>query len=232
MRAAIYFTPPPDAPLAQAAAHWLGRSSYSQVPVREPDQTIDAIVREPARYGFHATLKAPFRLAEDANLAMLNDALSAFVAQRKSFVLPALALKRISHFFAPVPGEPCPSLALLERDALHAFEPFRAPLSEAETARRRPNLLTDRQRRNMDDWGYPYVLDEFRFHMTLTGAVAPQDAAFAEARLSEHFADFVGAPLVLDGLAIFVEPEPGLPFRIHARHSFHSASLCIPAGAT
>ncbi|MHA6646145.1 DUF1045 domain-containing protein [Mesorhizobium sp. A623] len=231
MRAAIYFTPSPDAPLTKAAALWLGRDAYVQAPPRAPDPAIDAMVGEPARYGFHATLKAPFRLTEGTNLAMLNDALTAFVAQQESFVLPPLTLSRIGNFFALVPGEPCPPLALLERAALHAFEPFRAPLSEAETARRRPDLLTDRQRRHLGDWGYPYVLDEFRFHMTLTGEIASQDAAGIEARLREQFADFIDAPLTFDGLAIFAEDEAGVPFGIHAWHPLQPTHSSIPTGA-
>ena len=33
--------------------------------------------------------------------------------------------------------------------------------------------LTDRQEALLTQWGYPYVMEEFRFHITLTGALDP-----------------------------------------------------------
>lgn len=225
MRAAIYFTPPAGAPLTEAAARWLGRDAFSGEPTREADPLIDPLVAEPARYGFHATLRAPFRLAEGRSVAALDEALADFAAARETFVVPSLALARLGPFFALVPADTGHELRALESAVLKAFEPFRAPLTEAEIARRRPERLTARQRRYLAERGYPFVLEEFRFHLTLTGPLGPDEAGAVEPSLRERLADFDGAPLLIDALALFVEPEPGAPFRVQARHPFRSPSL-------
>ncbi|WAJ26119.1 DUF1045 domain-containing protein [Antarcticirhabdus aurantiaca] len=222
MRAALYYAPPDGAPLARLAADWLGRDAATGEATRKPDPRLDPLVAEPARYGFHATMKAPFRLAEGRTLAELDESLAAFCAARGAASVERLALRRIGRFFALVPDGPHPDLATLADETVRAFEPFRAPLSEAETARRAPERLTPRQRALLGDWGYPYVFDEFRFHMTLTGPVPDEDAAALEAELAERLAPVIDRPLAIDGLALFVEPEPDAPFRLHARHPLAS----------
>jgi putative phosphonate metabolism protein len=229
MRAAIYFTPASGTQLAQAAARWLGRDPFTGAPTREADARIDAIVGDPARYGFHATLKAPFRLAEGRTLAELDGALDAFASARQGFVLPALALARLGQFFALVPERTNPAVQALEGDVLRHFEPFRAALTEAEVEKRRPHRLTPRQRELLGRWGYPHVLDEFRFHMTLTGPVAFAEFPWVEAMLSARFASFIGKPLAVEALALFVEPESGAPFAVRSTHPFRARALAVPA---
>lgn len=229
MRAAIYLALAPGTPLADTAARWLGRDAFCGLPTREPDPQIDALVREPARYGFHATLKAPFRLAEGRTLGALAAGLDVFVSARQGFVVPRIALARLGQFFALVADAPTPALGALEGDVLRHFEPFRAPLSDIEIARRRPERLTPRQRELLMAWGYPFVLDEFRFHLTLTGPVPPVEFPWVEAMLAARFASFIGEPLAVEALALFVEPEPGAPFAAHSIHSFKLPSVAEPA---
>lgn len=229
MRAAIYFAPSPETLLAQAAARWLGRDAFTGRIVREADPQIDPMVRDPARYGFHATLKAPFRLAEGRRLDELDSALDAFAASRQGFVLPALSLARLGQFFALVPERTNAAIQSLEGDVLRHFEPFRAPLTETEIERRRPHRLTPRQRELLDRWGYPNVLDEFRFHMTLTGPVPFAEFPWVEAMLSARFASFIGKPLAIEALTLFVEQEPGVPFTVHSFHPFRAQAMAVPA---
>jgi putative phosphonate metabolism protein len=224
MRAAIYFTPPRDAPLTRLAAAWLGRDAFSDGPTEAPLP----LVAEPARYGFHATIKPPFRLAEGRTLEELDEALADFCHRHRRAEIAQLELHRIGRFFALVPGGREPALHALADETVRQFEPFRAPLDAAELARRAPDRLTERQREHLDRWGYPYVFDEFRFHMTLTGPVADEDAAAVEARLRERFAPVIGQSLAIDGLALFVEPRPGGPFRVHTLHSLSSDTATSP----
>lgn len=220
MRAAIYFTPPAGDTLTRAAAAWLGRDAFGGEPTRGQDAFIDPLVADPARYGFHATIRAPFRIADGFALADVDARLAAFATSRRPLTLPEIELRRIGPFFALVPASPSRELADLEADVLRAFEPFRAPLSNAEIARRRPERLSERQRAHLAAWGYPHVLDEFRFHMTLTGPVDARTTGTAETMLAERFAAFVGKPLPIGGLAVFTEPEPGAAFRVHSLHPF------------
>ncbi len=218
MRAAIFYTPAPDGALARLAAGWLGRDAFTGAAASQ-DPSHRLLVAEPARYGFHATLKAPFRLAEGTALEGVARQLRSFCAGRAGPTIRRLTLAQLGPFFALVPADPEPGLATLEADALRSFEPYRAPLDAAAIARRRPDRLTPRQLEHLHRWGYPFVLDEFRFHMTLTGPLR-EGAAAVRRDLEAHFAEVLGRPLPLDGLALFVEPEPGAPFRVHAYHPF------------
>lgn len=229
MRAAVYAAPAPDSTLGRLAAAWLGRDAFTGEPTRGADPERDLLVAEPARYGFHATLRAPFRPKPGIDFDALSSRLEAFCAARHAPVIRTLALAQLGAFYALVPGEPEPALQTLEGEVLDAFEPLRAPLTEAEIARRRPECLSARQREHLDAWGYPFVRDEFRFHMTLTGPV-PGAAEEIRHALQAHFAPVLGRPLPLDGLGLFVEPEAGAPFRVHSFHPFGSTAARQPAG--
>lgn len=221
MRYAVYFTPARDAPLGRIAAEWLGRDAYGGT-VR-PQGAVDGLsaaeiafhTASARRYGFHATLKAPFRLAADQSEEQLLSALDAFCEAREPVFIPRMTLARMSGFFALVPGEPVPALDALASDVVKSFEPFRAPLTEAELARRNPEALSPGQLRNLHGWGYPYVFDEFRFHMTLSGRVTPTDSPRVSRAIEHTFGAFLDAPLSIDTLALFVEPEAGAPFLVH-----------------
>ena len=188
----------------------------------------DPLVAEPARYGFHATLRAPFRLAGGVGIDAVAERLVAFCAERPAPVIRRLALGRLGDFFALVPGEPEPALHALEAAVLDVFEPVRVPPTDAEIARRRPERLTERQRAHLGRWGYPFVHEEFRFHMTLTGPV-PGAADDLRRALETHFAAVLDRPWRLDGLGLFVEPEPGAPFRVVAFHRFGQPVPLEPA---
>ncbi len=227
MRVAVYAAPAPESELARLAAAWLGRDAFTGRSTRATDPERDPWVVEPARYGFHATLKAPFRVTESTDLDTVAARLAAFCAGRPAPLIRRLVLARLGAFLALVPQDIDPALAALEADVLRTFEPFRAPLSEAEIARRRPDRLTERQRGHLLRWGYPFVLDEFRFHMTVTGPV-PEGAEHLERALGSHFATVLDRPRALDGLGLFVEPGPGEPFHVHAFHPFGPAAAPHP----
>lgn len=223
MRAAVYAAPAPHSPLGRLAADWLGRDAFTGEATRAPDPARDPLVADAARYGFHATLRAPFRPGPGVDLATLGDRLARVCADRPAPVIRSLTLGRLGAFFALVPHEPEPAILALEGAVLDGFEPFRAPLTEAEVARRDPGRLSARQQDHLDAWGYPFVRDEFRFHMTLTGPVSGPAEEIRDA-LDTHFAPVLGRPLPLDGLGLFVEPEPGAPFRVHAFHAFQPSA--------
>ena len=222
MRYALYFTPPQQAPLSRLAARWLGRDAFSGETFPMPDaggmtaEEHDALTAEPRRYGFHATLKAPFALAASVTESDLLSTVEDFAARTPAFSLPELALGQLGPFFALVPAGLHSPLQDFATRVVRAFEPFRAALSEADVARRRPEALSESERANLLRWGYPYVMDEFRFHMTLTGPVAPEHQSAVRSLLGDRFAAHIGRPLDIGGLAVFVEEARGAPFIVHS----------------
>jgi len=221
MRYAVYFTPAREEPLARTAAGWLGRDAYGGEVARYEgiaDLSAAEIAFHTAsarRYGFHATLKAPFKLARDQDEASLIAAFDAFCAAHPAVVVPHTRLAQMDGYFAIVPAERLPELDTLAAEIVRGFEPFRAPLSEAEIARRSPESLTAAQLRNLHGWGYPYIFDEFRFHMTLTGRVSQADSPRMARAIETAFGSLLAGPLAIDTLALFVEPEPAAPFIVH-----------------
>lgn len=218
MRYAIYFSPAADHPLTTTASHWLGRDAFTGEFFPTPDvagisiDDVHALTADPRRYAFHATLKAPFELAEGHTQEELLEAFEDFAASTPAFDIPNVVIGQLGRFFALVPDRVYPVLQDFAAEIVEDFEPFRAPLSDADIARRKPDSLSPEHRANLMRWGYPYVMDEFRFHMTLSGQVPPEQAPAMRTALEERFADFINKPLAIDGLAIFVEPERGAPF--------------------
>jgi len=212
LRYAVYLTPPKDSPLAAAAEAWLGRSAFTgaAAPAEAP---AGALAHVPARYGFHATMRAPFRLAAGATE---GDLLAAFGAHAAAHPPLAVALKlgRLHNFLALLAEDAGP-VAEAERLILHAFEPLRAPLTREERARRDPDRLDAVGRALLDRWGYPHVLERFTFHMTLTGPMDPADVDAVEAAAKARFGPLLGEPLTLVH-ALFREDAPGGPFHVIA----------------
>lgn len=225
-RYAIYYAPEPGSPLDRFGAAWLGRSAHTgaavertAVPGIEPQRLHD-LTAEPRRYGFHGTLKPPFALREGTTAAELVDAARAFAAARAPFLLPPLKLAALGRFLALVPSAPSPELEALAEDAVRALDRFRAPPSDAELARRRRAGLTPRQEELLALWGYPYVMDAFRFHLTLTGPLEPEDRERLMAVLQPMIADLRRDPLPMDAVCVFEEAAPGVAFAIAARLPF------------
>jgi putative phosphonate metabolism protein len=222
-RAAIYFTPPRDCGLAAFAASWLGRdvAADRDVPRRvlagvDPERQT-AITSSPRRYGFHATMKAPFDLAAGCGLDDIRHALANFVAGRPTIEGPPLALTDLYGFLALTLSAPSPAIDRLAGDCVEAFERFRAPLSDQDIARRREADLSPAQDELLAHWGYPYVFDEFRFHMTLTERLDDAERRQVQAALAPHVAPFCAAPLVIDGLSLVAQADRASPFAVIER---------------
>ena len=222
MRYALYFTPPASDPLTLSAQRWLGRNAFTGAALEQPTVTgfdaaaLAGLTADPRRYGFHATLKAPFTLSEGRSEAELIAEIGRFVAETDAFDIPEVVVGRLGSFFALVPGDHCDALQGFAAEVVRRFERFRAPLSSADIARRKPDELNADERQNLVQWGYPYVFDEFRFHMTLTGRVPAERRDAVETVLLDQFAEFHGRPLPVTGLALFREPSRGADFTVHS----------------
>jgi putative phosphonate metabolism protein len=224
-RYAIYFVPAADSALYRFGSAMLGYDCYTGADLpRPPDLDIgDAdwrtLTEEPRRYGFHATLKAPFGLTPARREDELSDAVDAFARAPREIARIAPEVRLLSAFTAIVPRAPVAALDALAAACTTAFDQFRAPLSAQERARRNPSRLTERQVSSLDRWGYPYVFDDFRFHMTLTGPLPVERRDDVPARLRRSFAQVWGErPIAIDRIGLFKQDGPDARFRV-LRHA-------------
>jgi putative phosphonate metabolism protein len=223
-RYAVYFTPPLDSPWWRFGCRWLGRDAASGATLPPPDLASlpadwEQLTAAPRRYGFHATLKAPFALSAESNERDLCAVAGAVAAGRKPFPLPTLKIQELAEFVALQPAWGSAALELLAHDCVILFERCRAPLAPDEAARRAAGL--DPWRRELlARWGYPYVFDQYRFHLTLTGPLPAPRRREVAALLAPEFERLEAEPLTVDAICVFREPGPGEPFRLAWRLGF------------
>ena len=193
-RYAIYFVPRADSALYRFGADLLGYDAFKNAVLPFADgieMQIEGwkdITADPRKYGFHATLKAPISLAAGRSETELMTAVQEFAGIPRDHPVIAPAVRAIGSFIAIVPDTPSPALQQLAADCVTAFDPFRAPLTEHDRARRNVSALTNKQIEYLDRWGYPYVFEEFQFHMTLTGSLPAQRREIILGILQTRFA--------------------------------------------
>lgn len=204
-RYAIYYLPPADSALAKFGAAWLGWDVDRAVALesRAPDLT-----ETPRKYGFHGTLKPPFRLVDGRDRAGLEAGVEALAADMAPVLLEGMALSRLGRFFALTPVGDVAALGALAAACVRELDGFRAPASEAELSRRRAKGLSPTQDAHLLAWGYPYVMDQFRFHLTLTGRVPREALAEAQARIEAALPD-LPEPFDITEIALVGERPDG-----------------------
>lgn len=218
-RYAVYFAPVRESGWWRFGAHWLGRDEANGNALAQAASLqlgageLRRITAEPRRYGFHATLKAPFRLRRDVDERTVLERVARLARGMKSVPLATLVPVWMEGFVAMVPAAPNPALNALAQACVTELDELRAPPAADEIAWRRPERMDARGRELFERFGYPLVLERFRFHMTLTGRI---DAALAGQVVAQVARPVVrlnlDEPPVLDRLCVFVEPEPGADF--------------------
>lgn len=208
-RYAIYVTP--TGPLADVGAAWLGWdiSAGSHVPHPDVDDLdVAAITKRPRNYGLHATIKPPMVLGEGKTEADFIQAAKALAGTVGKVTLDGLTVSRLGRFLALTARGDTKALNAMAAQVVETLDPFRAPLTPVELAHRRQNPLTPSQEKNLTIWGYPNVMEDFRFHITLTGPL--KDANATMPIVAAHFAPLLPAPFVIDHLTVVGEDPDGM----------------------
>jgi putative phosphonate metabolism protein len=227
-RYAIYYVPAPGTELDRFGARLLGYDAFSGEELPFPDSVTQAvtdwrdITQDPRKYGFHATVKAPLSLAKDKTESELLAACEAFAGKPRPIPVIKPVIDSISGFIAVVPAQPSPELERLAADCTSEFDSFRAPPTSEDRARRNPSALTPRQREHLDRWGYPYVMEDFRFHMTLTGRLDAGRRGPVLTMLRNRFSAVGLETLAVDRIAVFRQDDPRSRFRILDHWKLHS----------
>lgn len=221
-RYAVYHTP--RGALARAGSAWLGWDIATGTALPHPQVPgIDdpaALTLVPRKYGLHATIKPPFALSSNSDAAHLGTDFTRLCARLAPVSLDRLEIRALGRFLALVPVGDQTALERFAASVVRELDAHRAPPGDAELARRRQRPLSPAQERNLRDWGYPYVMDQFRFHITLTGPLTGETGPVACA-LRPYFAPHLSEPYVIDSLTLVGEDKTGM---------FHEI-LKVPLGA-
>lgn len=219
-RYAIYFVPSADSALYRFGADLLGYDSFTGKALPFTDgieaQIADwkQITVDPRKYGFHATLKAPITLAPGKTEGELISAMQAFAQEPRTIPVITPVVRAIKSFIAIVPNAPSPELQAFAADCVTSFDDFRAPLTPEDRARRNVTALTEKQVAYLDRWGYPYVFEEFRFHMTLTGSLPPERRDGVLEILQKRFADLALNSIAVGHLALLRQNDAASQFMV------------------
>jgi len=210
-RYAIYYIP--DLPLFQIGSDWLGWNSITgQETLLSADHR--RITDRPRKYGFHATVKPPFSLASNSTQGDLQDAFQTFCATVSPATGSTLKISRLGRFLAMTQDVQSNEVTELAASTVSHFDKFRAPLSDQDIAKRRQRRLTPQQDALMLRWGYPYVMQEFKFHMTLTGPLQNDEIDAIEHDANTRFQEFLGQPLKIASLALLGEDSDSGRFHV------------------
>ncbi len=216
-RYAIYHSPRAEEPLAEFGRRWFGFDTETREPVADAWPIPKGFLRTPARYGFHATLKAPFRLRRGRGEQELMEAVQTLAAELAPADLGLLIPKELGSFITLQQAMPNPAVDELAFACVRDLDLFREPLTEEEQDRIFGKGITRRQKGNVFTWGYPYVGEDYIFHMTLTTILAPHEIDEWKARVIEWGADYLSEPVRLRDLCVFAQPTEEEPFRLLAR---------------
>lgn len=218
MRVALYWAPRLEDPLHVLGSRWLGRDAETGARLEQPalpGLDIAEITADARSYGLHATLKPPFRLC--SSWAAVRQAALALAASSRPFALPPLSLAEHHGFLALLESTRSAELQAFCDACVTALDPHRAPPTEAEIARRRPERMTERQREYLRRWGYHYVLEEWWFHVTLTRRLTEAERAVVQPALAAHLGDVPAQPRRVTELCLFTQAAPGAPFLLAER---------------
>ncbi|MCC6914499.1 MAG: DUF1045 domain-containing protein [Rhodospirillaceae bacterium] len=219
-RYAIYYAPDPDSALDTFGQTWLGHRGPEALAAaigkdgKVSIARIGQLTESPRRYGFHGTLKPPFELNVANRAEGLLAAARVFARSRSPIELPPLELAVIGKFIALTPVAESAALERLAAACVRAFEGFRTPLSTQQEEDYKLNKLTVHQEQMLEHWGYPYVMEEFRFHISLTDRIDDDGERDAVMGLLTKLAQpILGQPLRIRDIVVFAQDALGQPMK-------------------
>lgn len=226
-RYAICYAPEKNSPLNSFGQTWLGRDVRTGNRIDQPEvegvysQELRNIVSPAAFYGFHGTLKPPFYLPVPELEEKLISDIQAFAASEKSFHLPRLTVARIGRILVLEPERSSDPINRLAERCVRHFDSYRRSSSCEDSDDRASSRLSSTQQENIIKWGNPYVMDEFKFHLSLTGPIL-------DIHLSDHLMRVIQRQIAaLDlnsievaSICLFFQADKNQPFLLHSRYKF------------
>ena len=206
-RYAIYYAPTAGSSLGIFGNSWLGWDINTATETPRPSihnlpDSIENLTKTPQKYGSHGTLKAPFHLVDGHDIDDLKQAVEDFAKTRRAFERGKLRISNLGNFITLTQTEPSDQLVTLASECVMELDRFRAPLSKADIQRRLRANLSSRHEHLMRTWGYPYIMEQFRFHLTLTGQLSEANASILQLALSEKLATILDKPIKMSDICL------------------------------
>jgi hypothetical protein len=229
-RYAIYYAPRLESILGQFGNAWFGYDPVSREDIPRPiikgmtPQEIEKITQGAGRYAFHGTLRSPFKLRKNRNLNSLDKSLESLATKIHPIICGPLSIRSIGRFLALVPDDPESQIPNLAEQCVRTFDNFRLAPGKEEIDRRRQAGLTTIQEQLLLRWGYPFVMEEFRFHLTLSDKLEGMDLIKYQAILEEHCEGLCKERFVIDEIALFGDPGQGGKFEEISRYKLSAVS--------
>ena len=218
-RYAIYYVPPESDQFTRFAASWFGWDVYKSINVKYPELSdlnydIKEITSTPSKYGLHATLKAPFSLVPDKTIDELRLSLSILSSSIQKFEISSICVKNIAGFIAIVPTSQNERINYLAKKCVEDLDCFRKAEPLEIINKRRSVGLSIRKEHNLFKWGYPYVLNDFQFHFTMTSKLTPKVSKNVFSVLSLELKTVLNAPLLISKICLCGESNSHKKFEV------------------
>jgi len=209
-RYAVYVAPRGD--LGAAGAAWLGWDVNAGADVPQADcRDLDllALTQIPRKYGFHGTVMAPFEMRDGVRQTELKAAFAKLCKQIAPVVCGDLNAVALGRLVALIPQSGMADLRDMAAQVVRGLDTWRAPLPAAEFERRNRPGLSETQRGYLRRWGFPHVMDAYRFHMTLTGRIPKAEVERVARTACEYFSPVLPKQLKIDDLALVGQRPDG-----------------------
>ena len=222
-RYAIYYAPPKESSLEEFGRYWFGWDPLNAKLINNKHRinylnrfgiknliNIDKNVLIPKKYGFHGTLIPPFKLNKNYSTNTLFKKTEDIAKKFKKFKFYKFKLKKINNFYAFVQNKKNNNINKLSNRLVRELFKFRSPLTKKEIDRRNPSKLSKLQLNILYKWGYPYIMSEFNFHMTLASEVTGNKLYFELKKIEKNKEIILNEINNFDKIYIFGENQKGM----------------------
>ncbi len=207
-RYAVFYLPPSDSPLADFGAQWFGydiRTGKFREPIQTTTFDLKELTKISHRYGLHATLKAPFRLKKKYDLSNLFKRVEKQASKSEPFTYPSMKITQLAGFPALMPKHNRAKMVHLEERLVHKLNKFGKKPDQSTSDRRRKVKLNALEQEYFRLYGYPYVLDHFRFHLTLCDKAERSTRSVISSFLEENYSEVLTSSLEVREIAVVGE---------------------------
>lgn len=205
----ISFAPKSTSMFWKLGALWFGydasRNAYTKntlVPGM-PKEHHDAAVTTARRSGFNIILTGPFQLTAGMPEELLKTTISLYCQSLSTLQTGPLSIIETAHKLSISAQEISPQVQKLADDIVLEFNAFRLPANPLPEDSPIRAALTPGQLKNLIEWGQPYIFEELKFQIPLTGRLPEKMSGPLKSFLEGRFIECLKTGFEIDNLSLF-----------------------------